>query len=117
MKMWLAAIVHIMMSDLISRQAVMDYLREQQAGVIIEKTKQNAVTYEVCKGMESSIEAFMNFINQVPAAYDVDKVVEQLENKIFSAEVYNDDFNGVQIGNLLCMGDVHEIVKAGGEGE
>lgn len=105
------------MSDFISRQAVMNYLREQQAGIIIEKTKQNAVTYEACKGMESGIEAFMNFINQIPAAYDVDKVVEQLENKIFSAEVHNDDFNGVQIDNLLCMGDVYEIVKAGGTDE
>lgn len=102
------------MSDFISRQAVMNYLREQQAGIIIEKTKQNAVTYEACKGMEASIEAFMNFVNQTPTAYDVDKVVEQLENKIFSAEVHNDDFNGVQIDNLLCMGDVYEIVKAGG---
>lgn len=66
------------MSDFISRQAVMNYLREQQAGIIIEKTKQNAVTYEACKGMESGIDAFMNFINQVPAAYDVDKVVDKI---------------------------------------
>lgn len=105
------------MSDLISRLAVMDYLRGQQANVIIEKAKQNPITCDACKGMESSIEAFMNFINQVPANYDVDKVLENLENKTFSAEVYNDDFNGVQIGNLLCMGDVYEIVKGGGVDE
>lgn len=67
------------MRDLISRQAVMDYLRGQQANVIIEKAKQNPITCDACKGMESSIEAFMNFINQVPTAYDVDKVIKQLE--------------------------------------
>lgn len=67
------------MSDLISRQMVMDYLRVQQAQVIMEKARKKAVTHEALKGMEASIEAFMNFINQIPTAYDVDKVVEQLE--------------------------------------
>ena len=55
-----------------------------------------------------------DLIKEAQTAYDVDKVVEQLENKMFSAECYNDDFNGCEIGNLLCMGDVYEIVKVGG---
>ena len=47
-------------------------------------------------------------------SYDADRVIGQIENKMFSAEVYNDDMNGVQIDNLLCFGDVYEILKAGG---
>lgn len=45
----------------------------------------------------------------------IDKIIEQLEEIIFSAECYNDDFNGTQIDNLLCLGDVIEIVKGGTE--
>lgn len=59
------------------------------------------------------LDGCMNVIKTEPIAYDVDKVLEQIENKMFSAEVYNDDMDGVQIDNLLCMGDVYEIVKAG----
>jgi hypothetical protein len=59
------------MSDLISRKVVMDYLREQQASIIIEHNRENYVTYEATKGMLSSVEAFMNFIVQVPTACDV----------------------------------------------
>ena len=51
-----------MRNDLISRNAVMDYLREQQANVIIEKNKNGFVNADVCDGMSSAIGAFMNFI-------------------------------------------------------
>lgn len=71
-----------MSNDFISRDAVMDYLREQQANVIIEKNKNGFVSADVCDGMSSAIGAFMNFIVQLPTAYDVDKVVERLEEKI-----------------------------------
>ena len=68
---------------------------------------------EAEKHNEQIAELIMQIANQ-PTAYDVEKVVEELENKMFSAECYNDDFNGCEIGNLLCMGDVYEIVKRGG---
>lgn len=105
------------MSDLISRQAVMDYLRGQQANVIIEKAKKNPITCDACKGMESSIEAFMNFINQVPTAYDVDKIVERLENNILSNT--DGDSNEPCINPCVdcensMWGRAIKIVKAGG---
>lgn len=46
-----------MSDDLISRKAVMDYLREQQANVIIEQNKNNSVTYDATKGMLASASA------------------------------------------------------------
>lgn len=97
------------MSDFISRQMVMDYLREQQAHVIVEKAKkQKAVPYEACKGMEAGIEAFMNFINQIPTAYDVDKVVRQIE-KIMEDET-------IRFADQVVRKSI-KIMKAGGADE
>lgn len=54
------------MSDLISRKTVMKYLQEQQANVIIEKAKHGFVSEEVCDGMQAAVDAFINFIVQLP---------------------------------------------------
>lgn len=88
-------------SNLISRQAVMNYLREQQAAVIIEKAKQNMITYDACKGIESSIEAFMNFINQVPADCGAEKVIAKEPNECewTDAQFDNDSYES-------CQGDI-----------
>ena len=76
-----------MSNDLISRSAVMDYLREQQANVIIEKNKNGIVPVDVCEGMRLLIEACMNFIVQVPVAYDVDKIAEQLKESALAHDI------------------------------
>ncbi len=94
-----------MSNVLIDRNAVMDYLREQQANVIIEKNKNGFVNADVCDGMSSAIGAFMNFILQIPTAYDVDKVVGQMEEYI--KESSNVDYNRAMIEAI-------EIVKSGG---
>jgi hypothetical protein len=106
------------MSDLISRKAVMNYLREQQANVIIEQSKENYVTYEATKGMLSSVDAFMNFIVQLPAAYDVDKVVEQLQQMkaryfLTIANTGNETLDKIyeEVGNSIDKAT--EIVKEG----
>ena len=44
------------------------------------------------------------------------ELLNKLSNKMFSAEVYNNDYNGVEICNLLCMGDVYEILEEYFEG-
>lgn len=53
--------------DLISRKMVVQYLQEQQANVIIEKAKKGFVSDDVCDGMKSAVDAFMNFIVQAPS--------------------------------------------------
>ena len=58
------------MSDMIYRKMVLDYLREQHANVIIEKHKNGFVNGDVCRGMESDISAFMNFILTCPEVKD-----------------------------------------------
>jgi hypothetical protein len=49
-------------------------------------------------------------INDQPTAYDVDKVVEQLLNKIFTAELYGNGWDGQTVNNLICLGDVCDIL-------
>lgn len=40
----------------------------------------------------------------------IEKLIGRLEERIFSAELYNDEFDGKTIDNLICLGDVTEIV-------
>lgn len=65
------------MSDLINRKAVMDWLRELQAQSIINENHGTLVDATI----SSTVNHFINFIVQVPTAYDVDKVVEKLEKE------------------------------------
>lgn len=104
---------------LIDRNAVMDYLREQQANVIIEKNKNGFVNADVCDGMSSAIGAFMNFILQIPTAYDVDKVVERLEEMRLKREeqlracVDNDMADYLRC-KMSAIAEAIEIVKSSG---
>ncbi|MEY8379284.1 hypothetical protein AALD22_26770 [Lachnospiraceae bacterium 56-18] len=74
-----------MSNDLISRNTAMDYLREQRAKIFMEKNKKEFISEDKCDGMLSAIEAFMNFVIQAPTAYDLDKVVNDLEEYAYSS--------------------------------
>lgn len=106
-----------MNNDLISRNAVIKYLRKQQENVIIEKNKNGFVNSDVCDGMSSAIEAFMNFIMQSPTAYDVDKAVERLrtlsdiaDDKIMEQEGPEQYWDGFGYG----IDEAIKILNAGG---
>ncbi len=112
-----------MSNVLIDRNAVMDYLREQQANVIIEKNKNGFVNADVCDGMSSAIGAFMNFILQIPTAYDVDKVVDQINDLVKPTAQYRHNFCGTVTdehcvkydGCESCMAEqICKVVKSGG---
>ena len=103
-----------MSKDLISRKAVMDYLREQQANVIIEKNKNGFVNADVCDGMGSAIGAFMNFIVQLPTVYDVDKVVEQITILQDNAEYESLSTNEEKAAYYTAYNRAIEKVKSGG---
>ena len=106
-----------MSNDLISRSAVMDYLREQQANVIIEKNKNGIVPVDVCEGMRLAIEACMNFIVQVPVAYDTNALVEQLEEQVLLIkeqllDVSEEDEEAVRLRcRMRGLDEAIEIVK------
>lgn len=109
-----------MSNDLISRSIVMDYLREQHSNIIMEKNKKGFVSEDVCDGMSSAIDAFMNFVVQVPTAYDLDKVVKDLEEYAHSDICGSchscrtpDDIDDINCENCGALGAL-EIVKQGG---
>ena len=111
-----------MQNDLISRKVIMEYLQEQQANVIIERHKNGFVSKEVCDGMESAINAFINFIVQCPIDYNVEKVVEQIQRIGVGGECRNycekyDWTVGACTGECTgyVIGKVLEIVRNGGK--
>lgn len=56
-----------MSNDLISRKAVLDYLKEQNNNLLKEKQKNGfVVSTEACRGMESALIAFRSFILSQP---------------------------------------------------
>lgn len=42
---------------------------------------------------------------------DEKKLLDWLSKKTFKAEVYNEDFDGTVIGNLICLGDVIDVAE------
>ena len=40
-----------------------------------------------------------------------EKIIEKLKNKIFSAELYGDEWNGQMVDNLLCLGDIRDVIE------
>ena len=41
----------------------------------------------------------------------LEKILDELEKLTFEAEVYNDDFDGTSINNLICLGDVRDVLE------
>lgn len=81
------------MSDLISKSTLIESVRNSY---------QNGLTYEA--------EVFIEAIEDQPTVLNIDEALNKLQRKIFSAECYSEDFDGVTIGNLLCLGDVYEVL-------
>lgn len=71
---------------------------------------------------KSQMKAILNFIDNQPAAYDVDKVVEQLEDlksRVPVNRVLDDIINDKpkELGMLIAYDKAIEIVKAGATNE
>lgn len=105
-----------MNDDLISRNSVMDYLREQQANIIMEKHKCETDSPKIYEGMLQAVDNFINFIVQAPTAYDTDKVIHELKEASFPITDLNQGgkTNGIQrTDNAILYERILEIVKAG----
>ena len=101
-----------MSDDLISRKAVIDYLREQNNNVIIEKHKDGFVSEDICRGMESAISAFRNFILTMPTAFDKEKVIEKLQRR--SHNYYPSIDHYCLSRKAVDLKDAIEIIEKGG---
>lgn len=40
-----------------------------------------------------------------------EKIIERLGNEIFSAELYGNEWNGQTVTNLLCLGNVRDVIE------
>ena len=98
-----------MSNDLISRKAVIDYLKEQNNNLLMEKQKNGVVSTEACRGMESALIAFRSFILSQPTAFDKEKVAEELRGQI---ELIS--YNPMTVGRYIKKDRVIKIVEKGG---
>ena len=98
-----------MSDDLISRKAVLDYLKEQNNNLLMEKQKNGVVSTEACRGMESALIAFRSFILAQPMAFDKEKVIKELKGQI---ELVS--YNPMTAGRYIKKDRVIKIVEKGG---
>lgn len=96
------------MSDLISRQLVENTVRAYFVN-LIEKGIHEIDTVDCNAELQKEID-------DIPTAYDVDKVVEQLEH-MDRTPLYEDENSEEIIDYLLEQSEVIEIVKGSGKDE
>lgn len=89
-----------MNDDLISKSVLIEEMRK------FAGNQRYLISEEVWRMVENS-----------PIVFNTSNVLEQIGKRMFSAECYNEYFDGTQIDNLLCYGDVAEIICDGGIGE
>ena len=82
------------MSDLISRSALIEVLEEYRFGAISNDAERDYVK-----------ETVLNFVKEVPTAYDVDAVVAELENNSLTKCNWDECVN---------LEEAIDIVKRGG---
>ncbi len=82
------------MNDLISRKMVIDILK--QSGIIVDNVRGNLIIEE---------------INRIPTAYDVDKVIEQLEDYGKYKGLLRITDNPANCDNYVPVMEVKKIVK------
>ena len=91
-----------MSGDLISRSALMEEIKSLRV-TITGLRAGNGILNEILEQYKASV---LRVIDEAPTAYNVDKVVEQLEEDCFSP----DNYPGYAVDVELAI----KIVKAGG---
>ena len=95
------------MSDLISRSEVNDVIDELEVYTI---GRPNTTKVEISV---LQLQRFINKLKNIPTAYDVDKVVKEINEWTFNANIDVGD-GTVMNHNLIVRDTAIEIVKAGG---
>lgn len=108
------------MSDLISRQAVADWINKQREEVTkkqVAGTDGTIFTREALVTMQRCIGTFENFINNLPTAYNVDVVVEEAK-EVSRYVAYGNRDRDIGMTHRVVPFDVLEkIVRKGGVDE
>ena len=102
------------MGDLISRSALSKAICNKECEIpSFESVKELNI---FLAGLNVKQIAVMECLGNAPTAYDVDKVVEQLERHTWHTEAHYDEdgFCCDDSEEVICLEDAVEIVKAGG---
>ena len=82
----------------------------------------NGIPYEqtMFSNIQNRLNEIIDAIEDAPTAYDIDKIVEQLEEEKEKVKVLNDMHQDNTLGDIYCDGQIEaykyaiEIVKKGG---
>ena len=102
------------MSDLISRSELINYIDKERKQIPIDSEKYN-IDSNVVDGMVSALQAFENKVKEVESAYDVDKVVKDLEEIRAKKTCNKEKCDTKEICRICVIDDAIEIVKQGGK--
>lgn len=91
------------MGDLISRSELLKIIEDEEQGLPIDAEKYH-VDKNVVDGMKASLSAIKNIVTEQPTAYDIDKIVEELEEVAYVHE---------DVNSFIDLEDAIEIVKRG----
>lgn len=101
-----------MSDDLISRKALMEKVLQEEYDNDIHKDGRAKAIHH------GEYQYFYKTISEMPTAYDVDKVVEQLWElktyKLNLADAMSEIMRRGELGTYVCLEDTLEIVKSGG---
>lgn len=92
------------MSDLISRSTLIRDIKESRA---YNPHKDGKIRFN----HDTEHQHFLRIVYDQPVICDMDTIIEKIASEMFSAELHGDEWDGQTVDNLLCMGDVYEILK------
>lgn len=95
------------MSDLISRKALLDSLKTR-FDVVYGEDGRLLYSDHMCTGED--VEDLIKLVNNQPTAYDIDKIVEQLEGELYKGM---ESLDPVLISFNFGINKAIEIVKGG----
>ena len=73
--------------------------------------KENEQLKYVSKVNERLVKQNDNFLHDLKLSVNAQSLVNRLLQEMFSAECYSKEFNGQQVTNLLCLGNVCDILE------
>ena len=104
-----------MNNDLISRQQMLEYLAEEEK-MIQDDAERFGINKDVVEGMKQNIHAVMDYVEEADAAYDIEKVVDELEeNSSRYTKKYVTPYgnNGYKDTKAVSIHKAIEIVRQG----
>ena len=118
------------LSKLIDADELIERMKEDTSEAKKSLSQDNYVDKEVWGRVIQIIESYIDIIDNLPSAYDIDNVIEQLEALKDKAQLRRDELStlkvitsefidkkGYERGRVYAFDDAIEVVKEGGRDE